>query len=160
MLSLSNWEATASLAAFQGSGARGRTTYVGLRGPREAPMIKSFDRLIIGEAHPDAAAATDAIENDMQGVGMNIERYVPIMDLALESHRPDPPAGGGDVSPRRGPRRGGCRSRALETNDAGHCPGLRRDPPGGPYDPPRGLNIMRWIPAALGAIRNCDLAAE
>lgn len=46
---------------------------------RATPSGKPFDRLIIGEAHPEAAAAASAVQNHLQRVTMNIERYVPIM---------------------------------------------------------------------------------
>lgn len=117
---------------------------------REKPRDQSFDRLIIGEAHPDAAAAADAVENDMQGVGMNIERYVPIMawhwshialilPLAGAVYRHDQ-----DLDSVVADRA------LLKQTMRATAQGLAAVRRAGYPILPRGLNILRWIPAALG----------
>jgi hypothetical protein len=73
---------------------------------REKPGGKPFDRLIIGEAHPDAAAVADAVQNHLQRAGMNIERLVPIMAWHWSHIALIPPVGWGYLPP-PGPRRGG-----------------------------------------------------
>jgi hypothetical protein len=62
---------------------------------REKPGGKPFDRLIIGEAHPDAAAVADAVQNHLQRAGMNIERLVPIMAWHWSHIALIPPVGWG-----------------------------------------------------------------
>lgn len=117
---------------------------------REKPRDPSFDRLIIGEAHPDAAAAADAVENEMQGVGMNIERYVPIMawhwshialilPLAGAVYRHDQ-----DLDSVVADRA------LLKQTMRATAQGLAAVRQAGYPILPRGLNILRWIPAALG----------
>ena len=120
---------------------------------REKPDDKPFDRLIIGEAHADAAAAADAVQNYLQQVGMNIERYVPIMAWhwshiamilplarAVYHHDQDLDAVAADRALLRQTMRAAAQGLAA----------IRR---AGYPILPRGLNIMRWIPAALGAGR-------
>jgi 2-dehydropantoate 2-reductase len=118
---------------------------------REKPGDKPFDRLIIGEAHPDAAAAADAVQNHLQRVGMNIERYVPIMawhwshialilPLAGAVYRRDQ-----DLDAVAGDR--ALLKQAMRATAQGFA-AIRR---AGYPILPRGLNVMRWIPAALGA---------
>ena len=117
---------------------------------REKPRDQSFDRLIIGEAHPDAAAAADAVENDMQGVGINIERYVPIMawhwshialilPLAGAVYRHDQ-----DLDSVVADRA------LLKQTMRATVQGLAAVRRAGYPILPRGLNFLRWIPAALG----------
>jgi len=118
---------------------------------REKPGDKPFDRLIIGEAHPDAAAAADAVQKHLERVGMNIERYVPIMAWhwshialvlplagAMYHHEQDVDAMVADRALLKHTMRATAQGFAA----------IRR---GGYPILPRGLNIMRWIPAALGA---------
>jgi len=118
---------------------------------REKPSDKPIDRLIIGEAHPDAAAAADAVQDYLQRVGMNIERYVPIMawhwsHIAL-------------ILPLAGA--GYCHDQDLDAVVADRpllkqtmratVQGFAAIRRAGYPILPRGLNIMRWIPAPLGA---------
>lgn len=118
---------------------------------REKPGDKPFDRLIIGETHPDAAAAADAVQNHLQRVGMNIERYAPIMAWhwshialilplagALYHHDQDLDAVAEDRA---------LLKQAMRATVQGFV-AIRR---AGYPILPRGLNAMRWIPAALGA---------
>ncbi len=120
---------------------------------REKPGDKPFDRLIIGEAHPDAATAADAVQNHLQRVGMNIERFVPIMAWhwshiamilplagAMYHHDQDLDALAADRALLKATMRATAQGFAA-IRLAGY-PIL-----------PRGLNVMRWIPAALGARR-------
>ena len=120
---------------------------------REKSDDKPFDRLIIGEAHPDAAAAADAVQSYLQRVGMNIERYVPIMAWhwshialilplagAVYNHNQDLDAVVADRALLRQTMRATAQGFAA-IRWAGYT------------ILPRGLNIMRWIPAALGAGR-------
>ena len=118
---------------------------------REKPADKPFDRLIIGEAHPDAAAAADGIQKHLQRFGMNIERYVPIMawhwthialilPLASAAYRH-----GQDLD-------AVARDRALlKQTMRATTQGFVAVRQAGYPILPRGLNVMRWIPAALGA---------
>jgi 2-dehydropantoate 2-reductase len=118
---------------------------------REKSGDEPFDRLIIGEAHPDAAAAADAVQNHLRQVGMNIERYVPIMAwhwshvamilplaAAVYHHGHDLEAVAADRALLRQTMRATAQGLAA----------IRRS--GYPIMP-RGLNIMRWIPAVFGA---------
>lgn len=118
---------------------------------REKPRDKPFDRLIIGEAHPDASAAADAVQRELQRVGMTIRRYVPIMAWhwshialilplvgAMYRHDQDLEAVVGDRALLKQTMRATAQSFAA-IRRAGY-PVL-----------PRSLNVMRWIPAALGA---------
>lgn len=118
---------------------------------REKPTGKPFDRLILGEAHPDAAAAAAAVQNHLQRVTMNIERYVPIMAWhwshiamivplagAVYHHGQDLDA---VVSDRA------LLKQAMRATAQG-LTAIRR---AGYPILPRTLNVMRWIPAALGA---------
>ena len=120
---------------------------------REKPGDKPFDRLIMGEAHPDAASAADAVQNHLQRAGMNIERYVPIMAWhwshiamilplagAVYRHDQDLDAAIADRALLKQAMRATAQGLAA-IRRAGH-PIL-----------PRGLNLMRWIPATLGAGR-------
>jgi 2-dehydropantoate 2-reductase len=118
---------------------------------REKPGDKPFDRLIIGEAHPDAAAAADVLQKHLQQFGMNIERYVPIMawhwshialilPLAGAVYRHDQ-----DLD-------AVARDRALlKQTMRATAQGFAAIRRAGYPILPRGLNVMRWIPAALGA---------
>ena len=118
---------------------------------REKPGDKPFDRLIIGEAHPEASAAADAVQNHLQRVGMNIERQVPIMAWhwshiamilplagAVYHHDQDLAAVAADRA-------------LLKQTMRATAQGLAAIRQAGFPIMPRGLNIMRWIPAALGA---------
>jgi len=118
---------------------------------REKVGGKRFDRLIIGEAHPEAAAAADTVQNQLRRIGMTIERHVPIMawhwthlamilPLAAAAYQHDQNLEA--VVADRTLLKKTIRATAqglVAIRRAGH-PIL-----------PRGLNIMRWIPAALGA---------
>lgn len=46
---------------------------------REKKGDRPFDRLIVGEAFPEAAAAAQGIHDHFSGYGLDVERYVPIM---------------------------------------------------------------------------------
>ena len=118
---------------------------------REKPGDKPFDRLIVGEAHPAAAVAADAVETELQRVGMKIERYVPIMAWhwshialilplagAVYHHNQDLDAVAADRALLKMTMRATAQGFAA----------IRR---AGYPILPRGLNVMRWIPAALGA---------
>jgi len=124
---------------------------------RQKPNAKPFDRLIIGEAHADAAAAADAVQNYLRQVGMNIERYVPIMawhwshiafvlPLAGAAYRHDQDLDA--VAADRALLRQTLRAAAQGFT------AIRR---AGYPILPRGLNIMRWMPAALGTGRIATL---
>ena len=117
---------------------------------REKPDDKPFDRLIIGEAHADAAAAADDVQNYLQRVGMNIERYVPIMawhwshiafvlPLAAAAYRHDQ-----DLDAAAADRA------LLRQTIRAAAQGLTAIRRAGYPILPRSLNIMRWAPAALG----------
>lgn len=120
---------------------------------REKPADKPFDRLIIGEAHADAAAVADEVQSNLQEVGMNIERYSPIMAwhwchlamilplaAAVYHHDQDLDAVVADRALLRQTIR--AASQGLAAIRRAGYPIL-----------PRGLNVMRWIPAALGVGR-------
>ncbi|MDH3640519.1 MAG: NAD-binding protein [Gammaproteobacteria bacterium] len=120
---------------------------------REKPTDKPFDRLIIGEAHRDAAVAADAIQNHLQKFGMNVERHVPIMawhwcHIAMVlplagvayQHDLDLHAAVADRA---------LLIQAMRAASQGLA-AIRR---AGYPILPRGLNVMRWIPATLGARR-------
>lgn len=118
---------------------------------RKKPSDKPFDRLIIGEAHPDAAAAADAVQNRLRRVDMNIERYVPIMAWhwshvalvlplagAVYHHDQDLDTVVGDRA---------LLKKTMRATAQGFA-AIRR---AGYPVLPRVLNVMRWIPPALGA---------
>jgi ketopantoate reductase len=120
---------------------------------REKPDGKPFDRLIIGEAHADAAAAADEVHHYLQRVGMNVERYVPIMAWhwshiamilplagAVYHHDQDLDAVVADRALLRQTMRATAQGFAA----------IRQT---GYSILPRRLNMMRWVPAALGAGR-------
>ena len=46
---------------------------------KEKPAHAPFDRLIVGEAFDGGAAAAERVEQEIGALGMNVERYVPIM---------------------------------------------------------------------------------
>jgi 2-dehydropantoate 2-reductase len=118
---------------------------------REKPGDKPFDRLIIGEAHADAAASAGVVQNNLQRVGMNVERYVPIMawhwshialilPLAAAVYRHDL-----DLDAVTADR--ALLKQTMRATAQGFT-AIRR---AGYPILPRSLNIIRWIPAALGA---------
>ena len=124
---------------------------------REKPGAKRFDRLIIGEAHPDAGAAAEAVQKHLQRATMNIERYVPIMAWhwshlamvlplagAVSHHGQDLDAVVAD--------RGLLKKTMRATTQA--LTSIRR---AGYPILPRRLHVMRWIPAALGARKIASL---
>ena len=124
---------------------------------RERPGSKPFDRLIIGEAHPDAAASAKVIQKHLQTATMNIERYVPIMAWhwshlatilplagAVCHHGMDLDAVVADRMLLKKTMR--ATAQALTSIRRAGYPIL-----------PRGLNVMRWIPAALGARKIASL---
>lgn len=120
---------------------------------REKPAELPLDRLIVGEAFDDGAAAAKRVEREIGALGMNVERYVPIMawqwsHLALVI----PLAGAAYVYDcdtarvvadrallKRTMRSASAAFRAVEHAD---FPIL-----------PRGLRMMKYIPAWLGARR-------
>ena len=117
---------------------------------REKPRDQSFDRLIIGEAHPDAAAAADAVENDMQGVGINIERYVPIMAWHWSHIALILPLAGAVYRHDQNLDSVVADRALLKQTMRATAQGLAAVRRAGYPILPRGLNILRWIPAALG----------
>ena len=141
---------TASSVAFLGVGGTWEGEVL-VYADREKPGGKPFDRLIIGEAHPDAAAAADVIQKHLQGVTMNIERYVPIMAWhwshiamilplagAVYHHGQDLDAVVADRA-------------LLKQTMRATAQGLTAIRRAGYPILPRGLNVMRYVPAVLGA---------
>ena len=123
----------------------------------EKPTDEPFDRLVIGEAYADAAAAADRVQHYLQRVGMNVECYVPIMDwrwchVAM-------------VLPLAGAVH--CYDKNLDAVVAGRAllrrtirataEGLTAARRAGHTILPRSSNVMRFIPAALGAGRIATL---
>ncbi len=124
---------------------------------RERPGDKPFDRLIVGEAHADAADAATAVQQHLEQFGMNIERYVPIMAwhwchvalilplaAAVYQHHNDLAAAASD-------------RRLLKQVMRATAQGLTAIRQAGFPILPRGLNLMRWIPAGMGASRIAGL---
>ncbi len=124
---------------------------------REKPRQKPFDRLIVGEAHADAAAAATAVQEHLEPLGMNIERHVPIMawhwchiglvlPLAAAVYHHDSNL---DVAT--------SDRRLLKQVMRATAQGLTAIRQAGFPILPRGLNLMRWIPAGMGASRIAGL---
>jgi 2-dehydropantoate 2-reductase len=120
---------------------------------REKPSHRPFDRLILGEAHPAGAAAAKTVSAELARIGMNMQHYVPIMAwhwchvafilplaAAVYRHDQDLAACAGDrdllIKVMRATRQ------ALDTVQRSGLPVL-----------PRSLNLMRWLPPALGVSR-------
>ena len=124
---------------------------------REKPNAKRFDRLIIGEAHPDAAAAADAVQNYLQRITMNIERYVPIMAWHWSHIAMILPLAGA-VSHHRQDLDAVVADRALlKQTIRATAQGLTTIRQAGYPILPRRLNLMRWTPAALGVSKVASL---
>ncbi len=121
--------------------------YADREGPNDAP----FDKLVIGEAFPEGAAAAQAIHDHLVRAGMNMEHYVPIMAWhwshvafilplagAVFRHDGDLEAVAADRALQEQTMRAVAQAFTV-VKRAGH-PIL-----------PRRLRLMRWIPAKLGA---------
>ena len=124
---------------------------------REKPRDKPFDRLTIGEAHPDAATAAKRVKSHIQQLGMNVGHYAPIMAwhwchlalilplaAAVYHHNHNLDAVVADRALLKQTMR--ATAQGLTALRQAGCPIL-----------PRGLNVMRWIPAAMGASRLASL---
>ena len=118
---------------------------------------KPFNRLILGEAHPDAAEAADAIQRYLQTVTMHIERYAPIMAWHWSHIATILPLAGalyhsgqnlGSMVDDRALLKSAVRATAQ---------GLAIIRKAGYPILPRSLNIFRWIPAALMARKVASL---
>ena len=118
---------------------------------REKPGDEPFDRLIIGEAHPEAAAAANAVQTHLQRVGMNIERYVPIMAWHWSHIAMILPLAGAVYHHDHDLEAVAADRALLQRTMRATAQGLAAVRRAGYPIMPRGLNIMRWIPAALGA---------
>jgi len=118
---------------------------------REKPGDKPFDRLIIGEAHPEAAAAADAVQNYLQRIGMKIERYVPIMAWHWSHIAMILPLAGAVYHHDQDLETVVADRTLLKQTMRAAAQGLAAIRRSGYPIMPRGLNIMRWIPAVLGA---------
>ena len=118
---------------------------------REKPGDKPFDRLIIGEAHPEAAAAAGAVQDHLQRSGMNIERYVPIMAWHWSHIAMILPLAGAVYRHGQDLEAVAADRALLKRTVRAAAQGLATVRRSGYPIMPRDLNIMRWIPAALGA---------
>jgi ketopantoate reductase len=118
---------------------------------REKPGDKPFDRLIIGEAHPEATAAADAVQNHLQRIGMKIERHVPIMAWHWSHIAMILPLAGAVYHHDQDLEAVVADRTLLKQTMRATAQGLAAIRRSGYPILPRGLNIMRWIPAALGA---------
>ncbi len=124
---------------------------------REQPDDEHFDRLIMGEVHADASTAADEIQQDLLRLGMNIERYVPIMAWHLSHIALILPLAGA-VYHHDQDLDAVVEDRALlKQTMRATAQGLAAIRQAGYNILPRGLNVMRWIPAALGAKRIATL---
>jgi 2-dehydropantoate 2-reductase len=127
---------------------------------RETPEGRPFDRLVIGEAFDEAAPAARSVREPLVRAGMHVDRHVPIMAwhwshvalvlplaAAVYSHDNDLAAVVAD-----GPllvRAIRATRQALgAVQRAGH-PVL-----------PRRLNLLRWVPAVMGARKIATLLAS
>jgi 2-dehydropantoate 2-reductase len=117
---------------------------------REKRGDKPFDRLILGEAHPDAAAAADAVQNHLQGIGMKIERYVPIMAWHWTHVAMILPLAGAVYHYEQDLEAVVADRMLLKRTMRATTQGLAAIRRSGHPIMPRGLNILRWIPSALG----------
>ena len=124
---------------------------------REKPGDRPFDRLVMGEAHADAAGAAEALKATFERAGVHVERHVPIMAWhwchvamvlplagAVYRHDGDLEAAASDRALLRQTMRASAQALGA-IRRAGH-PIL-----------PRGLHVMRFLPAALGAGRIASL---
>lgn len=118
---------------------------------RQKPADQPFDRLIIGEAFPEAAAAAGAIQDHLSRAGMKVERQVPIMAWHWSHVALVIPLAGavysrdGDLSVVVADQ--ALLKQAMRATAQG-MDAVRR---AGYPVLPRGLNIMRWVPTWLGA---------
>ena len=120
---------------------------------KEKPAHAPFDRLIVGEAFDVGAAAAEHVEREVGALGMNVERYVPIMawhwshvafviPLAGAAYVYDTGAAGGVADRALLKRTMRCTSAAFRVVERAGFPIL-----------PKGLRMMKYIPAWLGARR-------
>ena len=124
---------------------------------REKPKDKPFDRLILGEAHSDAAPAAEDVQSYLQGYGMNIERYVPIMAWHWSHLAMILPLAGAAYHHDNDLDAVVADRALLKQTMRATGQGLAAIRQAGFDILPRGLNVMRWIPAALGAGRVSSL---
>ena len=120
---------------------------------REKPGDKPFDRLIIGEAHSDAAAAAEEVQSYLRQAGMNIERYVPIMAWHWSHIVMILPLAGAAYHYDQNLEAVVADRALLKQTIRATAQGFAAIRRAGYPILPRGLNIMRWIPPALGARR-------
>jgi 2-dehydropantoate 2-reductase len=127
---------------------------------RQKPDGRRFDRLILGEAHPDAAANARSVRRELQRVGMRVERYVPIMAWHWSHIALILPLAGA-VYQHDLDLEGAAADRALlERAMRATAQGFAAVRSAGYAILPRGLNVLRWIPPALGARRISGLLAS
>ena len=124
---------------------------------REKAGDAPFDRLILGEAHSDAAAAADVVQQELQRVGMKIERYVPIMAWHWSHIAMVLPLAGAFYRHEQDLDRVASDRALLRQTMRATAQALTAIRQSGQPILPRGLNVMRWIPAALGARRIASL---
>lgn len=124
---------------------------------REKAGDAPFDRLTLGEAHSDAAAAADVVQQELQRVGMKIERYVPIMAWHWSHIAMVLPLAGAVYRHEQDLDRVASDRALLRQTMRATAQALTAIRRSGQPILPRGLNVMRWIPAALGARRIASL---
>lgn len=118
---------------------------------------KPFNRLILGEAHPNAAEAADAVQRYLQTVTMQVERYTPIMAWHWSHIAMILPLAGALYH--TGQNLGSMvEDRTLLKSTArATAQGLAIIRKVGYPILPRALNAFRWVPAALVARKVASL---
>lgn len=124
---------------------------------REKAGDAPLDRLTLGEAHFDAAAAADVVHQELQRAGMKIERYVPIMAWHWCHIAMVLPLAGAVYRCEQDLDRVVADRALLRKTMRATAQALTAIRRSGQPVLPRGLNAMRWIPAALGARRIASL---
>ncbi|MGI9659869.1 MAG: ketopantoate reductase family protein, partial [Gaiellaceae bacterium] len=120
---------------------------------REKPADAPLDRLIVGEAFDEGAAAAERVEREVGALGMNVERYVPIMAWhwshvafviplagAAYAYEGDTARVAADRALLRRTMR--CASAGFRVVERAGFPIL-----------PKGLRVMKYVPGWLGARR-------
>ena len=124
---------------------------------REKPSGKPFDRLAVGEADPAAADRARAVCEHLRSAGMNVERHVPIMAWHWSHVALVLPLAGAALRHDLDLDALSADRLLLRSTMRATAQGLTAVRRAGHPILPRGLNLMRWIPAALGARRIASL---